>query len=213
VNNLTFGNERYQYYETICSGAPAGEGFDGAPGVHTHMTNSRLTDPEILESRFPVVLEDFHIRQGSGGRGRWRAGDGTSRTIRFRERMECALLSGHRRVRPFGLNGGSRASAGATSCGGTTAASRSSAAAPHGAGARRGHHGHDADRRRLRQGRVGHDPGRSVASGGPIATHSIATSAPPNAAIRSAALRSSPPAGSGRLRRSRGRSRRPGSVA
>jgi 5-oxoprolinase (ATP-hydrolysing) len=106
MNNLTFGNERYQYYETICSGAPAGEGFDGAPGVHTHMTNSRLTDPEILESRFPVVLEDFHIRQGSGGRGRWRAGDGTSRTIRFRERMECALLSGHRRVRPFGLNGG-----------------------------------------------------------------------------------------------------------
>ncbi|HEX2555675.1 MAG TPA: hydantoinase B/oxoprolinase family protein [Microvirga sp.] len=106
MNNLTFGNERYQYYETICSGAPAGEGFDGAPGVHTHMTNSRLTDPEILESRFPVVLEDFHIRQGSGGRGRWKAGDGTSRTIRFRERMECALLSGHRRVRPFGLKGG-----------------------------------------------------------------------------------------------------------
>jgi 5-oxoprolinase (ATP-hydrolysing) len=106
MNNLTFGNARYQYYETICSGAPAGEGFDGAPGVHTHMTNSRLTDPEILESRFPVVLEDFHIREGSGGRGRWRAGDGTSRTIRFRERMDCALLSGHRRVRPFGLKGG-----------------------------------------------------------------------------------------------------------
>jgi 5-oxoprolinase (ATP-hydrolysing) len=106
MNNLTFGNERHQYYETICSGAPAGEGFDGAPGVHTHMTNSRLTDPEILESRFPVVLEDFHIREGSGGRGRWRAGDGTSRTIRFRERMDCALLSGHRRVRPFGLRGG-----------------------------------------------------------------------------------------------------------
>jgi 5-oxoprolinase (ATP-hydrolysing) len=106
MNNLTFGNERYQYYETICSGAPAGEGFDGAPGVHTHMTNSRLTDPEILESRFPVVLEDFHIRPGSGGRGRWKAGDGTSRTIRFRERMDCALLSGHRRVRPFGLRGG-----------------------------------------------------------------------------------------------------------
>jgi 5-oxoprolinase (ATP-hydrolysing) len=106
MNNLTFGNARHQYYETICSGAPAGEGFDGAPGVHTHMTNSRLTDPEILESRFPVVLEDFHIRPGSGGRGRWRAGDGTSRTIRFRERMECALLSGHRRVRPFGLDGG-----------------------------------------------------------------------------------------------------------
>ncbi|SER55875.1 5-oxoprolinase (ATP-hydrolysing) [Faunimonas pinastri] len=106
MNNLTFGNDRYQYYETICSGAPAGEGFDGAPGVHTHMTNSRLTDPEILELRFPVVLEDFHIRRGSGGRGRWHSGDGTSRTIRFRERMECSVLSGHRRVAPFGLEGG-----------------------------------------------------------------------------------------------------------
>jgi len=106
MNNLTFGNARYQYYETICSGAPAGPGFDGAPAVHTHMTNSRLTDPEILETRFPVVLEDFHIREGSGGRGRWRAGDGTSRTIRFRERMDCAILSGHRRVRPFGAAGG-----------------------------------------------------------------------------------------------------------
>ncbi|HEY8564698.1 MAG TPA: hydantoinase B/oxoprolinase family protein [Beijerinckiaceae bacterium] len=106
MNNLTFGNERYQYYETICSGAPAGEGFDGQPGVHTHMTNSRLTDPEILETRFPVVLEDFHIRPGSGGRGRWTAGDGTSRTIRFRERMDCAVLSGHRKVPPFGMKGG-----------------------------------------------------------------------------------------------------------
>jgi 5-oxoprolinase (ATP-hydrolysing) len=106
MNNLTFGNDTYQYYETICSGAPAGPGFDGAAAIHTHMTNSRLTDPEVLESRFPVVLEDFHIRRGSGGRGRWNAGDGTSRTIRFRERMTCALLSGHRRVPPFGLQGG-----------------------------------------------------------------------------------------------------------
>jgi 5-oxoprolinase (ATP-hydrolysing) len=106
MNNLTFGNDRYQYYETICSGAPAGPGFDGAPAVHTHMTNSRLTDPEILESRFPVVLEDFHIRRGSGGKGRWTAGDGTMRTIRFRERMSCAILSGHRKVRPFGVDGG-----------------------------------------------------------------------------------------------------------
>jgi 5-oxoprolinase (ATP-hydrolysing) len=106
MNNLTFGNERHQYYETICSGAPAGEGFEGAPGVHTHMTNSRLTDPEILEYRFPVVLEDFRIRKGSGGKGRWNAGDGTSRTIRFLERMDCAILSGHRKVRPFGLAGG-----------------------------------------------------------------------------------------------------------
>jgi 5-oxoprolinase (ATP-hydrolysing) len=106
MNNLTFGNARHQYYETICSGAPAGPGFDGADAVHTHMTNSRLTDPEILESRFPVVLEDFHIREGSGGRGRWHAGGGTSRTIRFLEAMDCAVLSGHRRIRPFGLGGG-----------------------------------------------------------------------------------------------------------
>jgi 5-oxoprolinase (ATP-hydrolysing) len=106
MNNLTFGNDVHQYYETICSGAPAGPGFDGADAVHTHMTNSRLTDPEVLELRYPVVLEDFHIRRGSGGRGRWKAGDGTSRTIRFLERMECAILSGHRRVAPFGLAGG-----------------------------------------------------------------------------------------------------------
>jgi 5-oxoprolinase (ATP-hydrolysing) len=106
MNNLTFGNDRYQYYETICSGSPAGEGFDGTDGVHVHMTNSRLTDPEILETRFPVVLEDFHIRKGSGGRGRWSAGDGTSRTIRFRERMDCAILASHRVVPPHGLKGG-----------------------------------------------------------------------------------------------------------
>ncbi len=106
MNNLTFGNDRYQYYETICSGAPAGAGFSGAPGVHTHMTNSRLTDPEILEFRFPVVLEDFHIRPGSGGKGKWNAGDGTQRTLRFLERMDLALLSGHRRVPNFGVQGG-----------------------------------------------------------------------------------------------------------
>ncbi len=106
MNNLNFGNDRYQYYETICSGSPAGEGFDGVDAIHTHMTNSRLTDPEILEWRFPVVLEDFHIRKGSGGKGRWHAGDGTSRTVRFLEKMDCAMLSGHRRVRPFGLKGG-----------------------------------------------------------------------------------------------------------
>ena len=106
MNNLTFGNDRYQYYETICSGAPAGPGFDGTDAVHTHMTNSRLTDPEVLEFRFPVLLEDFHIREGSGGRGKWNAGDGTERTIRFLEEMDCAILSGHRRVPPFGLAGG-----------------------------------------------------------------------------------------------------------
>ncbi|HWV54138.1 hydantoinase B/oxoprolinase family protein [Pseudorhodoplanes sp.] len=106
MNNLNFGNARYQYYETICSGSPAGPGFNGTDAVHTHMTNTRLTDPEILEFRYPVVLEDFHIRKGSGGRGKWHAGDGIRRTIRFLERMECTILSGHRRVRPFGLAGG-----------------------------------------------------------------------------------------------------------
>jgi 5-oxoprolinase (ATP-hydrolysing) len=106
MNNLNFGNEKYQYYETICSGSPAGPGFPGTDAVHTHMTNTRLTDPEVLEFRYPVVLEDFHIRKGSGGRGRWNAGDGVRRTIRFLEKMECTILSGHRRVRPFGLAGG-----------------------------------------------------------------------------------------------------------
>ena len=106
MNNLNFGNDNYQYYETICSGSPAGPGFPGTDAVHTHMTNTRLTDPEVLEFRYPVVLEDFHIRKGSGGRGRWNAGDGVRRTIRFLEKMECTILSGHRRVRPFGLAGG-----------------------------------------------------------------------------------------------------------
>jgi 5-oxoprolinase (ATP-hydrolysing) len=106
MNNLNFGNAKYQYYETICSGSPAGPGFDGTDAVHTHMTNTRLTDPEILEFRYPVVLEDFHIRAGSGGRGEWNAGDGIRRTIRFLEPMECTILSGHRRVRPCGLAGG-----------------------------------------------------------------------------------------------------------
>jgi 5-oxoprolinase (ATP-hydrolysing) len=106
MNNLNFGNDRYQYYETICSGSPAGPGFNGTDAVHTHMTNTRLTDPEILEFRYPVLLEDFHIRKGSGGRGQWHAGDGIRRTIRFLEKMECTILSGHRRVRPFGLAGG-----------------------------------------------------------------------------------------------------------
>jgi 5-oxoprolinase (ATP-hydrolysing) len=106
MNNLTFGNDEYQYYETICSGSSAGPGFSGADAVHTHMTNSRLTDPEILELRYPALLEDFHIREGSGGKGKWHAGDGTQRTIRFLEKLQCAILSGHRRVRPFGLDSG-----------------------------------------------------------------------------------------------------------
>jgi 5-oxoprolinase (ATP-hydrolysing) len=106
MNNLNFGNARYQYYETICSGSPAGPGFNGTDAVHTHMTNTRLTDPEVLEFRYPVVLEDFHIRKGSGGKGQWHAGDGIRRTIRFLEKMECTILSGHRRVPPCGLGGG-----------------------------------------------------------------------------------------------------------
>jgi len=106
MNNVNFGNAKYQYYETICSGSPAGPGFPGTDAVHTHMTNTRLTDPEILEFRYPVLLEDFHIRKGSGGKGKWSAGDGIRRTIRFLEKMEYTILSGHRRIRPFGLAGG-----------------------------------------------------------------------------------------------------------
>ncbi|MER8371953.1 hydantoinase B/oxoprolinase family protein [Mesorhizobium sp. M1406] len=119
MNNLTFGNKTYQYYETICSGSPAGQmnsgrGFAGTSGVHTHMTNSRLTDPEVLELRFPVLLEDFHIRESSGGKGRWNAGDGTKRTIRFLEKMECAILSSHRNRPPRGLDGGGDGEVGST---------------------------------------------------------------------------------------------------
>lgn len=114
MNNLTFGNDRYQYYETIASGSPAGPGFDGTAAVQTHMTNSRLTDPEVLELRFPVMLEDFHIRRGSGGSGRWSAGDGSQRKIRFLEDMECSVLASHRRVAPHGLEGGSPGQTGAT---------------------------------------------------------------------------------------------------
>ena len=119
MNNLTFGNEKYQYYETICSGSPAGifnsgEGFDGTDAVHTHMTNSRLTDPEVLEMRFPVLLEDFRILPGSGGQGKFSAGSGTTRTLRFLETMDCAILSSHRTVRPHGLLGGEPGQLGAT---------------------------------------------------------------------------------------------------
>ena len=119
MNNLTFGNDRYQYYETICSGSPPGymndgRGFDGTSGVHVHMTNSRLTDPEILEMRFPVLLEDFRIRQGSGGQGAFSAGDGTRRTIRFLERMDCAILSSHRKRPPAGIRGGGDGECGRT---------------------------------------------------------------------------------------------------
>ncbi|HWY15039.1 MAG TPA: hydantoinase B/oxoprolinase family protein [Rhizomicrobium sp.] len=106
MNNLTFGNANHQYYETICGGAGAGADFDGASAVHTHMTNSRLTDPEILETRYPVLLEEFSIRHGSGGKGRHHGGDGVLRRIRFHEDMTAAILSTRRETEPFGLKGG-----------------------------------------------------------------------------------------------------------
>ncbi|MFJ3438072.1 hydantoinase B/oxoprolinase family protein [Streptomyces cyaneofuscatus] len=106
MNNLTFGNDRVQYYETVASGSGAGDGFDGTDAVQTHMTNSRLTDPEILECRLPVLLESFAVREGSGGAGRWHGGGGVERRIRFREPVTVALLSGHRRVPPYGAEGG-----------------------------------------------------------------------------------------------------------
>lgn len=119
MNNLTYGNDKYQYYETLCSGSPAGQfnngqGFHGTSGVHTHMTNSRLTDPEILELRFPVQIEDFHIREGSGGKGQFNAGDGTKRTTRFLEKMDCAILSTHRAKPPQGIAGGGEGEVGKT---------------------------------------------------------------------------------------------------
>ncbi|MGB0498907.1 MAG: hydantoinase B/oxoprolinase family protein, partial [Rubricella sp.] len=108
MNNTTFGNDRYQYYETVCGGSgagvlPDGRGHPGTGGVHTHMTNSRLTDPEVLEWRFPVVLEEFSLRAGSGGEGAFPGGDGTRRRIRFLEPMTLAILAGHRTVPPPGL--------------------------------------------------------------------------------------------------------------
>jgi 5-oxoprolinase (ATP-hydrolysing) len=106
MNNLTFGNERLQYYETIAGGAGAGPGFDGCDTVQTHMTNSRLTDPEILEARFPVLLREFSIRRGSGGAGRHVGGNGSIRRLEFREPLSGALLANHRRIAPFGLEGG-----------------------------------------------------------------------------------------------------------
>ena len=106
MNNFTFGNATHQYYETICGGSGAGPGFDGTAAVHTHMTNSRLTDPEVLEWRYPVLLESHRINRGSGGQGRHRGGDGTIRRVRFLEPMQAALVSNRRKVPPFGLHGG-----------------------------------------------------------------------------------------------------------
>jgi 5-oxoprolinase (ATP-hydrolysing) len=106
MNNFTFGNETHQYYETISGGSGAGPGFDGTSVVQTHMTNSRLTDPEVLEFRFPVRLESYEIRKGSGGAGQWRGGDGGVRRVRFLERMTASILSNGRRVPAFGMAGG-----------------------------------------------------------------------------------------------------------
>ncbi|WP_155054505.1 hydantoinase B/oxoprolinase family protein [Streptomyces blattellae] len=113
MNNVTFGNERHQYYETVASGSGAGEGFPGTPVVQTHMTNSRLTDPEVLEWRLPVHIEEFAVRRGSGGAGRWRGGDGAVRRIRFHELMTVSTLSQHRRVPPYGMAGGEPGALGA----------------------------------------------------------------------------------------------------
>ncbi|MCX4593496.1 hydantoinase B/oxoprolinase family protein [Streptomyces sp. NBC_01340] len=113
MNNVTFGNERYQYYETVASGSGAGDGFPGASVVQTHMTNSRLTDPEILEWRLPVRLDEFAVRPGSGGAGRWSGGDGAVRRIRFHQPMTVSTLSQHRRVPPYGMAGGEPGALGA----------------------------------------------------------------------------------------------------
>jgi 5-oxoprolinase (ATP-hydrolysing) len=106
MNNFTFGNARHQYYETLCGGAGAGPTFDGASAVHTHMTNSRLTDPEVLEQRFPVRVRRFAVRRGSGGHGAHHGGDGIVRDIEFLEPMQASILANRRRVPPFGLHGG-----------------------------------------------------------------------------------------------------------
>lgn len=112
MNNFTFGDARHQYYETIAGGAGAGPSYDGASGIQTHMTNSRLTDPEVLESRFPVLLREFSLRRGSGGAGLHRGGDGLLRHVEFRAPMTAAILANHRRIAPFGLAGGAAGAVG-----------------------------------------------------------------------------------------------------
>ena len=106
MNNFLFGNASFGYYETICGGVGAGPGFNGASAVHQHMTNTRITDPEILEFRYGVRLQKFEIRRGSGGAGKWRGGDGVIREFCFKEPFQVSILSQHRVVPPFGMNGG-----------------------------------------------------------------------------------------------------------
>jgi 5-oxoprolinase (ATP-hydrolysing) len=113
MNNFTFGNERYQYYETVSGGTGAGEGFDGTDTVQAHMTNSRLTDPEVLEWRYPVRIDGHRIRAGSGGAGKWHGGNGATRRVRFLEPMTAAILAGHRRIPPYGMAGGGAGAVGA----------------------------------------------------------------------------------------------------
>ena len=112
MNNVTIGNGQYQYYETVASGSGAGDGFDGTDVVQTHMTNSRLTDPEVLEWRYPVRLERYEVRHGSGGAGRWHGGCGGRRELRFGEEMTVTTLASHRRVAPYGMAGGEPGSLG-----------------------------------------------------------------------------------------------------
>jgi 5-oxoprolinase (ATP-hydrolysing) len=106
MNNFTFGNSVYQYYETVCGGAGAVEGYAGASAVHTHMTNSLMTDPEVFELRFPVLLEEFSIRENSGGQGRWSGGEGVKRRVRFLDELEMAIVSNRRTIPPSGAQGG-----------------------------------------------------------------------------------------------------------
>jgi N-methylhydantoinase B len=114
MNNFTFGNDRYQYYETICGGSGAGNNFHGTDAIHTHMTNSLLTDPEILESRYPVLVESFSLRADSGGKGKYRGGNGVIRRLKFLEPMTANILASHRQIPPFGLDGGEPGKVGTT---------------------------------------------------------------------------------------------------
>ncbi|WP_163337332.1 hydantoinase B/oxoprolinase family protein [Desulfopila sp. IMCC35008] len=115
MNNFVYGNETHQNYETICGGTGAGPNHNGTSAVHSHMTNTRMTDPEVVEWRFPVRIEEFSIRKGSGGDGKFKGGDGSVRTIRFLEQMTATILSSHREVAPYGLAGGEDGSRGKNS--------------------------------------------------------------------------------------------------
>jgi 5-oxoprolinase (ATP-hydrolysing) len=107
MNNFVYGNDMFQNYETICGGTGAGRGFNGTSAVHSHMTNTRMTDPEVLETRFPVRVDEFSIRHGSGGAGEFVGGDGIVRRLTFNEAMTVTTLSSHRVVAPHGTHGGS----------------------------------------------------------------------------------------------------------